>query len=47
MSLDFEGYLKAIIDNIDEDIVKGIAQRAIDFGFNNLSDKQQHILKSG
>ena len=44
--MSFEDYLKDIIDNIKDD-VQGIAKLAIDKGFDNLSYKQQYVLKQG
>ncbi|MEA3314238.1 MAG: hypothetical protein U9Q30_00080 [Campylobacterota bacterium] len=42
-----ERYLKDILENIDDSKVQGIAKLAIDKGFDNLSDKQKHVLKDG
>ena len=43
----FEEYLKDIIENIYDSTTEGIAKLAIDKGFDNLSEKQQFILKEG
>jgi RNA polymerase-binding transcription factor DksA len=43
----FEEYLQTILVNIDDATINGIAKKAIDIGFNKLSDKQQFVLKNG
>lgn len=43
----YEDYLTQIVDNIDDQSVKGIARKAIDVGFKNLTDRQKHTLEEG
>ena len=43
----FEDYLEQIINNIDEQKTKGIARRAIDVGFEKLTDAQRYVLTEG
>lgn len=41
-----ENYLSQIINDIDDKKIQGIAKKAIDEGFNKLTDKQQYALKN-
>ncbi len=45
--ISFEEYLNSIVENIDDTKVQGIIKKAIDIGFNNLSEKQQYTVKNG
>ena len=45
--MSFEEYLQSILVNIDDKNIHGIAQKAIDIGFSNLTSKQQFVLKNG
>lgn len=45
--MSFENYLEEIIENIDDENVKGIAKKAIDIGFDKLGKKQQFVLNQG
>ena len=45
--MSFEEYLQNILKNIDDTKVQGIAKKAIDVGFDNLSPAQQSVLNSG
>ena len=45
--MSFERYLQNILTNIDDTTVQGIARRAIDIGFDNLTQSQQTVLKNG
>ncbi len=43
----FIEYLQCILENIDNEMIKGIARLAIDGGVKALSDKQQYVLMEG
>ena len=43
----FEDYLKQIVDRIGDPTTEGIAKKAIDIGFDNLSEKQKYVLQDG
>lgn len=45
--MSLEEYLQNILENIDDETVKGIAKRAVDVGFDNLTPSQQYVLTSG
>ncbi|MGM0520287.1 MAG: hypothetical protein ACQERD_11675 [Campylobacterota bacterium] len=45
--MSFEEYLQNILKNIDDTKVQGIAKKAIDVGFGNLSSAQQSVLNNG
>ncbi len=43
----FENYLRQIVNDIDDQSVQGIARKAIDIGFEGLTDRQKYTLEEG
>lgn len=44
---EFISYLKSIVENIDDNILKGISKQVIAKGLNTLSEKQRFVFESG
>lgn len=45
--MNFEDYVKQIVEDIDDPKTKGIAKKAIDVGFDNLTAPQKYTLEQG